>query len=370
MLRAMGKDHTRGKAGDASGSERGAGTGGVDGTRGARLGDDAAGRQGPFGQLEALLAEVRRRGLRRAAGVEDLPGLYRTCHTDLARRRAAGKPGATLSGDVALLARAHGLLHRPRPLDGRHPLGRLADYFLVTCPRAVRAEWRLLALAFVLVYGIAAAGFAAVATDLDRAYDLFDPAVVDNEIQQLEALEEGEDFQGNFTFGLGESPKAAGWILAHNMGVGILFFGAGLLPPLFVLLVMTNGLMLGVYTAVAWHYGQAAEISSVLWCHGVIEIQCFVLAACAGMVMLRAFLAPGPWSRMHALALSSRRAWALFAPTFPLLFCAGLIEGFVSPHAPLAVRLTVAIGTGLGLVAWGALSGRGVALPDDELAPA
>ena len=225
-------------------------------------------------------------------------------------------------------------------------------------PRSLGAALLLLALSFTLVYGIAAVGFVAVANDIDRAYDLFDSSAVANEVAQLESLEEGEDFQGNFTFGLGESPGTAGWILAHNMGVGLLFFGAGLLPPLFLLLIMTNGLMLGVYTAVAWHYGQAAEISSILWCHGVIEIQCFVLASCAGMVMLRAFLAPGPYGRVHAMARSSAHAWGLFAPTFPLLFCAGLIEGFVSPHAPLAVRLATAIGTGVLLILWAGFSGR------------
>ncbi|MEM7287700.1 MAG: DUF2520 domain-containing protein, partial [Actinomycetota bacterium] len=32
-------------------------------------------------------------------------------------------------------------------------------------------------------------------------------------------------------------------------------------------------------------------------------------------------------------------AWRLLAPVFPMLFVAGMIEAFVSPHAPLEVRL-------------------------------
>ena len=42
-----------------------------------------------------------------------------------------------------------------------------------------------------------------------------------------------------------------------------------------------------------------------------------------------------------------------------MLFCAGMIEAFVSPHAPLGIRLMVAVVTGLGLIAWIGFCGRG-----------
>jgi uncharacterized membrane protein SpoIIM required for sporulation len=182
--------------------------------------------------------------------------------------------------------------------------------------------------------------------------------MVSQEIAQLEATAEGEPFRGNFTFGIGQSPTTAGWIMAHNMSVGVMFFGAGLVPPVFLLLPSVNGLMLGTYTAVAAHWGQAGAISSILWCHGVIEIQAIVLAGAGGLVLVRAWVAPGPWTRGHAMAIESRRAWKLLAPVFPLLFVAGTIEGFVSPHAPIGVRVATAVVTGLGMVAWVVLGGR------------
>ena len=97
---------------------------------------------------------------------------------------------------------------------------------------------------------------------------------------------------------------------------------------------------------------QAGSISSILWCHGVIELQMIILAGAAGIVLIRALLAPGVWSRGHAMVLESRRAWALLAPIFPLLTFSGLIEGYVSPHAPLWARLAVGAGTGAMLVWW------------------
>jgi uncharacterized membrane protein SpoIIM required for sporulation len=150
--------------------------------------------------------------------------------------------------------------------------------------------------------------------------------------------------------------------MAHNMGVGMLFFGAGLVPPLFLLLLALNGLMLGSYTAVAMHWGQGWQISSILWCHGMLEIQALLLAGAGGLVLVRGWIAPGPWTRRHALTLESARAMRLLAPVFPMLFCAGTIEAFVSPHAPQGVRVAVSIASLLLMIVWFGFGGRA---PDD-----
>jgi hypothetical protein len=43
---------------------------------------------------------------------------------------------------------------------------------------------------------------------------------------------------------------------------------------------------------------------------------------------------------------------------FPMLFLAGTIEGFVSPHAPIEVRIAVAVLSAIGIVGWITLGGR------------
>ena len=52
------------------------------------------------------------------------------------------------------------------------------------------------------------------------------------------------------------------------------------------------------------------------------------------------------------MSLESRRAWALLAPVFPFLTLSGLIEGYISPHAPFAIRIAVAVASGVLLVVW------------------
>jgi uncharacterized membrane protein SpoIIM required for sporulation len=316
----------------------------------------------PLRALRTALRKAESRGLERLTPAElyQLPRLYRHGASQVARLETSAHDPRALAEARELLARAHALLHRDETrAQGSWPRRALA-FLLSEVPATIRAEWKLSATSFALVYGLALLAYVAVSNDLELAYALLSPEAVTAEIRQLEATAEGEAFRGNFTFGLGQSPVNAGWIMTHNMGVGIAFFASGLIPPLFLLLLAANGLMLGTYTAVAGHWDQASEISSILWCHGVLEIEALVLAGAAGLVLVRAWIAPGPWTRKHAMKLESARAWRLIAPVFPMLFLAGLIEGFVSPHAGLEVRLATAIGTGLGLVTWILLGGRRV----------
>jgi uncharacterized membrane protein SpoIIM required for sporulation len=282
----------------------------------------------------------------------ELPRLYRFACSRLAQLEEGGENPHLAAELRALVAVAHGVLLRDEPRAATPWLERALHFLLHVSPRALRAEWRLLACSFALLYGLALAAWIGVRRDLDLAYSLMPPAAVDKELGQLAELSSGEPFRGNFNFGFGESPVTAGWILLHNIGVGIVFFASALLPPMYLVLLATNGLMLGTYTAVAGHFGQAGAISSILWTHGVLEIQALVLVGTAGLVLVRAWVRPGPYTRAHALVRESQRALELFAPVFPMLVVAGLIEGFVSPHAPLAVRLAVAVASGIGLVLW------------------
>ncbi len=313
-------------------------------------------------RLTRVCARVDSSGVR-ALSVEEvaaLPRLYRYAATRLAHLETSGRDPDAARSLRAVLARAHGILFHRVERDERNVFVRSADFLLREVPRTIRAEWRPLALSFALLYGLALVSFFAVSADLDLAWSLLDPASVAMEIQQLQGTPEGQPFRGNFIFGLEDSPTFAGLIMAHNMSVGVLFFAAGLVPPLFAYAVATNGLMLGTYTAVAAHWGRGTEISSILWCHGVIELQAIVLAGASGLVLVRGLLFSGPWTRAHALRLGARRAWRLLAPVFPLLFLAGLIEGFVSPHAPTGVRMMVAVVSGVALLAWALLGGRTV----------
>lgn len=314
----------------------------------------------PLARLKRSIDFIRSQGLKKLPDeqLSELPDLYRHACSQLAKRESRGESAQSLAQLRNLAGTAHGILFRGLNRSQTSFLSRTYTMMMVRSPRAIRAEWKLLAASFLLMYGLAVAAYYAVIGDLSMAFSLLNPAVVAGEIEQLSALQPGDSFRGNFTFGLGESPQTAGMIMFHNMGVGVLFFASALIPILYILILTNNALMLGTYTAVAGHWGQAEAISSVLWCHGVIEIQTFVLAATAGLVLVRGIVAPGARTRAFALKQEAQRAWELFAPVFPLLFIAGIIEGFISPHMPFGTRISMALLTGLGLVMWVSFCGR------------
>ena len=89
-----------------------------------------------------------------------------------------------------------------------------------------------------------------------------------------------------------------------------------------------------------------------------LELQAIVFAGTAGLILIRSMLRPGARTRRTALARESRRSLRLLIPVFPMLFFAGIIEGFVTPHASIEVRLVTAVATGTLLLAWILLGGR------------
>ncbi len=241
-------------------------------------------------QLAAIVAIAGRLGVRRLSDdqLTALPRLYRFASSLLARVETRDSDPRLVADLRPLLFRAHGLLHRHADGSQQAAWPRAWHYLFETIPRAVRSEWKLLAATFGLIYGLAILAHVLVAKDLGLAYSLLEPSMVDDEVGQLRALVDGESFRGHFTFGKGESAGVSGAIMGNNMKVALVFFAMALVPPIYILVLSTNALMLGTYTGVASHWGQAGNISSIIWCHGVLEIQAIVLAGTAGLILLRA----------------------------------------------------------------------------------
>jgi uncharacterized membrane protein SpoIIM required for sporulation len=313
-------------------------------------------------RLESLVGRASGRSLTRLSEQElfELLRLYRFAATRISLYETEKRSPQAIANVRNLTARAHALLAASERSSRESWLARLGHFYFQSVPTTIRSEWKLILAAFVLLYGAAAVSWWAVSRDLDTAWSLLDPNMVSTEIDQLQETAPGQDFRGNFTFGKDASAHTAGWIMANNMFVGVISFASALVPPVYMYVLLSNGMMVGTYTAVAGHYGQAGSISSIMWCHGTLELQAIVLAGAAGLVLVRAWIAPRAWSRRHALKLEASTAWRLLAAVFPMLFFAGLIEGFVSPHVAHPVRMAVAITSGVALVTWVTLGGRKV----------
>jgi uncharacterized membrane protein SpoIIM required for sporulation len=312
--------------------------------------------------LERLsqLSQRARRKPRRLSDreLEDLPRLYRAAASISSRLVTRGDQPAAIRESKRVLAQAHAQLHAGLRRDTTPWFKRLAHLAFIEGPQTIRAEWRIFSFWNVLFYGLGLLGYLLVANDLSMAFRLAPPEQVANAISQLDGLAEGEAWEGNFTFGFDDSSQVAGHIMGNNLWVCALWAISGVVPPLMAWMFANFALMIGAYVGISSHWGQDGSIFSILMCHGTFELTAVILAGSAGTIIARGIVAPGGFTRAYAIRRAGHLALRLVAPVIPLLVAAGLIEGYVSPHASTTVRLAFAGTSAVIMIIWFGWVGR------------
>ena len=133
--------------------------------------------------------------------------------------------------------------------------------------------------------------------------------------------------------------------IAFSLGV---FFGVGT-----VLVLLSNGIMLGTFLQFFHARNLLGEASLAVWLHGTLEISAIVIAGAAGLVMGRGLTMPGTFPRTTSFLFSAQRGVRVLIATVPLLIIAGFIEGFLTRHTdvPDALRLMIIFASVL-LIVW------------------
>lgn len=273
-------------------------------------------------ELEELTSRARR-GARTMSG-EDLfrlGELYLAATSDLAiARRDFPSDGVTTYLND-LVARAHPIVYRQRSTSLRR-IGRFIRYGF---PAAYRDAGRYTMLAFSVF---------AMSAVVSGLLVLLDPSLADTflpgQAQGLRAVMAQHHLwmQDNTR----NHPVAADMIMLNNIQVAILAFALGLLFGVPTLLVMMeNGINLGVVAAMVHQFGLSEELWSFIVPHGVIELSVIFMAGGAGMMIGDSILRPGPLRRRDALVRATRHAAHILVGGACLLVIAGTIEGFFSP---------------------------------------
>ncbi|HEX4493720.1 MAG TPA: stage II sporulation protein M [Acidimicrobiia bacterium] len=165
----------------------------------------------------------------------------------------------------------------------------------------------------------------------------------------------------NTDLGVSVSDQAAlaSQIFTNNITVTMLAFGGGLLLGLGTVLVLVqNGVLLGVVAGLSIGAGNGRPFFALITAHGVLELSCICVAAAAGLRIGWAIVDPGYRRRGEALREEARAAIEMILGTAPWLVVAGLVEGFITP-AGLGLPTVLTIGIALGAVFWGLVLWRG-----------
>lgn len=142
------------------------------------------------------------------------------------------------------------------------------------------------------------------------------------------------------------APHASSAIATNNISVSIVAWALGVTFGVGTIwLLVVNGLMLGVISAGCLRAGLLAPLGEFIVAHGALELPAIWIAAGAGLVMGKAMVLPGRYSRSVELRHAGRRSARLLVGIVPMLLIAGFVEGYVSPSdLPAIAKIALAIG--------------------------
>ncbi len=133
-------------------------------------------------------------------------------------------------------------------------------------------------------------------------------------------------------------------ITINNIKVAFLCFILGILGSLGTIIVLfTNGIMLGSFQYFFYSEGLFVESFLTIWIHGTIEISAIIIAGAAGLVLGNGLLFPKTYNRATSLQISAKRAVRIIVGTIPLFIMAGFLESFVTrlTGLPSLVKLLI-----------------------------
>lgn len=277
-------------------------------------------------ELERLIARARR-SVRSLSPEERerLDILYRRTTTHLARASTVTRDRHLIAYLNGLTAAAHNLIYLPP----RHRLlAGLASFIVEGFPRAIARNGTAHITSLLLFLAGGFLGYFASLSDplvahaLWPAEDARQPGSSPDQL--LTVLRGGRDQGGGLKF------LFASFLFQHNFKVGLLAMATGVLAAVpTVLLMLLNGMLLGVFVAIHHQAGIHSEMWAWILPHGVTEIGAIILCGGIGMMLGSAVVRPGRMSRRRALALAGWEAALVASGVCGMLLAAAYIESFV-----------------------------------------
>jgi uncharacterized membrane protein SpoIIM required for sporulation/uncharacterized RDD family membrane protein YckC len=305
-------------------------------------------------QFYRLATQVERSGVS-ALAADDIPAFsarYREVAADLARAHTYGVDPSVIEYLERVVSAGHNALYRARG-RGRTPLFR---YLVRDFPAAVVLSWRYVLAACLLFAVPAAIGYAVIRQHPERAEELLPPVMINRAEQAADRQARG--------LGYAQSPEEdlpviASAIISNNITIAFWAFVGGIVLGLpTVLVLVSNGLSLGLGFGLFVNYHAGGYLATFVAGHGVLELTAIFIAGGAGLRLAGALILPGDRTRRDALVVEGRVAARMIGAVVTLLALAGAIEGMLSASdAPAALKyLTSALS--VVLLAIYSVSGR------------
>ncbi len=287
--------------------------------------------------------------------VQRLPRLLRQISGHYALARSRGYSPGLIDELHQLVRRGYRQLYQVRPAWPRQALA----FAVAGFPQALRRHIGLFWLSCALFFGPMAAMGLACAWDGGLIYSLL-------EAEQVAEYESMYD-PTNAKFGRNAQRQADtdfmmfGFYVRNNVGIALRTFAWGLafgIGSLFVL--ATNGLFTGAVAGHLTQLGFGTPFWSFVSGHGSLELTAIAVSGAGGLLLAKALLAPGRFSRAAALRTNAAEALLLVGGAMLMLLLAAVVEAFwsSSPVIPPSIKYAVGALGWLLVAAYLGLAGR------------
>jgi uncharacterized membrane protein SpoIIM required for sporulation len=287
-----------------------------------------------------LNAKRKERGVRRREGGDDaveIPRRYRELcqHLALARDRQYGSALVERLNDLVL--RGHQRLYGARS-SGWRPIW---TFVLSGFPALVRARWRTVLTALLLLFGPLTAATVGTYFRPDFAYTMLAPE---------QAAEYAEMYRPNSERvgkprGADSDLMAFGFYIANNVRIDFQCFAGGILFGVgAIFFLVYNGLVIGVIAGYITEAGFGSTFWPFVSGHSALELVGAALSGAAGLEIGLALVAPGRMSRVEALKARGRIAVKLLYGAATMTTLAAVIEGFWSGNGLIPPTVRYAVG--------------------------
>ncbi len=246
--------------------------------------------------------------------------LYRQAVSDLAYARMCYPGHPVVRQLEQLVGHAHSLLYQADRSRSRNWVG----FWRTTWPARVRQAAGPILLSTAIFWAGALVGFF-----LTMEYPTLEGFFISPSMRA--AIESKHLWTESLTR---VAPAASSQIATNNINVSLLAWGLGLSLGIgTVWLMLFNGIMLGAIAAACLRGGMLQPLAEFVVGHGSLELPAIWISGGAGLLMARALLFPGRYSRRVELRLRGRESVQIMVGIVPILLIAGLVEAFVSPSA-------------------------------------
>ena len=208
--------------------------------------------------------------------------------------------------------------------------GAFVSFWTDELPYLVLQAKREFLIAFLIFFTAFAIGVLSSAMDPEFPRIILGDSYVEMTLKNIEAGDPMAVYKDAAPYGMTAN------ITTNNLFVAFLTFIFGVFYAIGSIgVLITNGVMVGVFQYFFIERGVFVESFLTIWIHGTLEISSIIIAGAAGLTMGRGLVFPGTLPRLRSFQLSAKRGLKIMIGITPLIMLAGFFESYLTRHTEI-----------------------------------